>query len=84
VNPIISGADRGMRLVDSLPIVVPAPAGTVEVTRAGLCILPDLCKTPKARFAQVFGRHPERAAHRLHRPLVVRVPKEKNEQTEGR
>ena len=33
-----------------------------------LCILPALCKTQRTRFTQGFGRRPERAAHRLHRP----------------
>ena len=33
------------------PIVRPAAMGTVELSRASLCILPDLCKNAKNAFS---------------------------------
>ncbi len=39
--------------------------------RTGLWIVPDLWKTPRARFPQVLGRRPDRAAHNAPQALVV-------------
>jgi hypothetical protein len=53
----IAGRPEGYCGLTQPPVVVPAVVGTVELTGKGLCILPDLCKTPRTRFAQVLGKH---------------------------
>jgi hypothetical protein len=38
--------------------------------RTGLWIVPDLWKTPRARFPQVLGRRQDRAAHNAPQALM--------------
>src|SRR5713226_4142199 len=51
---VLGGAEWGCSRLATASIVVPAAPGTVELEAPGLWILPDLCKTPRTRFAQAL------------------------------
>ena len=66
------------------PIVVPEASYAVAFTEHGLWILPDLCKTPRTRFAQVLGRRWRTRRPQAPQALIVNADREQNKPENGR
>ena len=66
------------------PIVVPEASYAVVFTEHGLWILPDLCKTPRTRFAQVLGRRWRTRRPQAPQALIVNADREQNKPENGR